>query len=189
MSGIITYSHIDNNKNMKISTHAIDSLDSYLKFVLANKEYLVWANLTDLINGDIVEQYINIKNYQNSGLDNAQLSLKGANAYIYKRVYLIHKLEFQNVFDFIKESNKAFYDKLVETKAFKIMPLTHFFKSKVSSQFYIFPADIYDVTMGEFTLNLNVAELSDFQEMIPIAKEIFIEIEESEETPSIAWLF
>ena len=65
MSAIITYSHIDNNKNMKISTHAIDSLDSYLKFVLANKEYMIWANLTDVINGDVIEQYINIKNYQN----------------------------------------------------------------------------------------------------------------------------
>lgn len=180
MSAIITYSHIDNNKNMKISTHAIDSLDSYLKFVLANKEYMVWANLTDVINGEVIEQYINIKNYQNSGLDNTQLSLKGKNAYIYKRVYLIHKIEFQHVFDFIKEINKPFHDKLVETKAFKIMPLTHFFKNAVSSQFYIFPADIYDITMGEFTLNLDVSELSDFQEMIPIAKEIFMDVDETE---------
>lgn len=180
MSAIITYSHIDNNKNIKISTHAIDSLESYLKFVLANKEYMVWANLTDMVNGDVIEQYINIKNYQNSGLENAQLSLKGKNAYIYKRVYLIHKLEFQNIIDFIKETNKPFHDKLVETKAFKIMPLTHFFKNNVSSQFYIFPADIYDITMGEFTLNLDVAELSDFQEIIPIAKEIFMDVEEAE---------
>jgi len=181
VSAIITYSHIDNKKNIKISTYAIGSIDEFLKFVLANKEYIIWANLTDMVNGTVVEQYVNIKNYQNSGIDNAQLSLKGKNAYIYKRVYLIHKLEFQNIIDFIKYTNEAFYKKLIEKQAFKLMPLNKFFQSKVSDQFYLFPADIYDITMGEFTLNLDISQLADFQEIIPVAKEIFMDVEDTTE--------
>lgn len=179
MSAIMTYSHIDNKKNIKISTYPIDSIEDFLKFVLSNKEYIIWANLTDIVNGTVVEQYVNIKNYQNNGLDNTQLSLKGKNADIYRRVYLIHRLEFEKIANFIKTTNEAFYKKLIEKQAFKMMPLSKFFNSKVSDQFYIFPADIYDVTMGEFTLKLDALDLSDFQEIIPIAKEIFMDVEDT----------
>ncbi len=181
MSALITYSHIDNNKNTKISTHPIDSLDEFLKFVLANKEYMNWANLTDIINGNVIEQYINIKNYQNSGLDNTQLCLKGNNLDIYKKVDIIHKIEFQSLVEFIKETNELSYKRLIETKAFKMLPLKSFFQSKISEQFYILPCEIYDVIMGEFTTNLDLSELLDFQEKFPIAKEVRIDISEKEE--------
>lgn len=181
MSALITYSHIDNNKNAKISTHVVGSIEEYLDFVLANKQYMVWANLTDMLNGELVESYVNIKNYQNSALDHTQLSIKGENTHIYRRVYIIHKLEFQNLVEFIKATNEPFYRRLVEQKAFKMLPFNKFIQNKIADQFYIFPADIYDITMGEFTFNLNPCELSDFQEKLPVAKELFVDVKETQE--------
>lgn len=181
MSALITYSHIDNNKNTKISTHPIGSLDSYLKFVLANKQYIIWANLTDAVNGSVVEQYVNIKNYQNNGLENTQLCLKGKGTDIYRRVYIIHKLEFQELIEFIKRTNETFYRKLIESKAFRMLPFNNFINNNIANQFYLFPADIYDVTMGEFSHSLNPCELLDLEEKLPIAKELFVDVEETQE--------
>lgn len=177
MSAVFTYSYIDSKKNVKIATHPIGSLDEFIKFVIHNKEFIVWANLIDVINGEVIEQYVNIKNYHNNNIDNFNLSLKGDNIEIYKRVYIIHKLEFEQLLSFIKDVNPEYFNKLLSTKAFRIINLSKFFKSKISEQFYVFPSNNYDLIMGEFSINLSISESSDFQEILPIAKTIDVLIE------------
>lgn len=177
MSAVFTYSYIDSKKNIKVATHTINSLDEFIKFVLHNKEYIIWANLIDILNGSVIEQYVNIKNYQGHNLDNFNLSIKGQNLDIYKNVYIIHKLEFETLVSFIKTTNKDYFQNLIETKAFKMLSLSNFFKSKMAEQFYVFPSKIYDLIMAEFALGLNGIEMSDFQELLPIAKSVDINIE------------
>jgi len=179
MAAVFTYSYIDSkSKKNKIKTHPIGTIEEFVSFVLANKEYIIWANLMDVINGDVVEQYVNIKNYQNSGIDNAKLVLSGKDIAAYKKVYIIHKLEFEAVVKFIKATKIDFYNKLVAERAFRSLKLSSFFKKPIAEQFLVFPANIYDLIMGEFATQINYAETRDFEELIPIAKEIFIEVEE-----------
>lgn len=177
MSAVFTYSYIDSKKNIKIATHSIGSLEDFIKFVIHNKEFIIWANLIDAINGEVVEQYVNIKNYHNNNIDNFNLSLKGDYADIYKKVYIIHKLEFEQILSFIKDVNPEYFSKLLETKAFKLIKLSKFFTSKIAEQFYVFPSKNYDLIMGEFATNLTLNEAADFQELLPIAKSIDIQIE------------
>lgn len=177
MSAVFTYSFIDSKKNIKIATHPIETLDAFIKFVIHNKEFIVWANLIDALNGEVIEQYVNIKNYHNNNIDNFNLSLKGENIEIYKKVYIIHKLEFEEILSFIKDVNPEYFSKLLETKAFRLINLSKFFKSKISEQFYVFPSKNYDIIMGEFSINLSENDSADFQELLPIAKTIDVLIE------------
>lgn len=177
MSALFTYSYIDSKKNVKIGTHSVGGLEDFIKFVIHNKEFIIWANLIDPINGEVIEQYVNIKNYHNNNIDNFNLSLKGDYADIYKKVYIIHKLEFEQVLSFIKEVNPEYFHSLLATKAFKLIKLSKFFTSKIAEQFYVFPSKIYDLIMGEFAINLTLNEAADFQELLPIAKSIEVQIE------------
>lgn len=177
MKAVFTYSYIDSKKNIKIGTHSIGSLDEFIKFVIHNKEFIIWANLIDVVNGEVIEQYVNIKNYHNNNIENFNLSLKGDYADIYKRVYIIHKLEFEQILTFIKEVNPEYFNKLLTTKAFKLIKLSKFFTSKIAEQFYVFPSRNYDLIMGEFAIGLNLSESADFQELLPIAKSLDVQIE------------
>jgi hypothetical protein len=180
MDAIFTYSYIDSkNKVNKVSTHPIKSIKDFTDFVLANKDYIIWANLMDVVNGDVVEQYINIKNYPNSGLDALKLVIKGNDADIYRKVYVIHRMEFQEIISFIKKTKIDFYNRLVAEKAFRSLKLSDFFKRPIADQFLVFPADIYDLIMGEFATMLNSSDMSNLEELLPIAKELYIDIEET----------
>lgn len=177
MSAVFTYSYIDSKKNIRIATHSTGSIDNFIKFVIHNKEFIIWANLIDSLNGAVLEKYVNIKNYQGNNMENFNLSLKGPEAEIYKKVYIIHRLEFEQIVAFIKSIDIDYFNKLVENKAFKMISLSKFFKSDLAEQFFVFPAKHYDLIMGEFAMKLTLSETADFQELLPIAKTIDIQIE------------
>lgn len=177
MSGVLTYSYIGSQKQNKIKTVPIDSIEAFIQFVLDNKEFIIWANLIDVVNGDVIEQYINIKNYTHNNIDNFNLSLKGADAEIYKKVYVIHKLEFEKLIKFIKSVDESYFNQLLSNKSFKMISLMKFFNTNIARQFYVFPSKNYDLIMGEFAMKLNLSDTADFQELLPIAKTIELQIE------------
>lgn len=178
MGAIFTYCFIDSNKATRVSTHPAKDIAEFTRFVLNNKDYIIWANLMDVANGQVVEQYINIKNYANSNIEKIKLVLKGKDIEHYKRAYIIHRLEIQDLINFIKVSRPEFYDRIVAEKSLKMTRLSSFLKSEISEQFFVVPSQHYDLVMGEFTSLLMPYELPELEELIPIAKEVFVDIEE-----------